>query len=263
MNLDLDLSIVFVTFNPSEKFFDRINSFLLKGYHIYIYSNGNEYEALKKFTNNNNFHIYSSNINRGIGYALNFLENIMIRDKIKNYLYLDQDTLVNIKILELALTKLHLISDNTQYISFTFKPQVSPIDEIIVPINSGTVFNLKKISDVGFHDKGIFMDGVDFAFSLRSRIKGYRQLAIDSKNTFDHVAGQDGTQFSFFGINHPLLKEYSKSRIINTISISFYLIFKSFLLRDLKFLFSMIKFINIYIIIQVYVKLRSFFKFIC
>tara|TARA_Y100001968_G_scaffold263348_1_gene251919 strand:- start:2223 stop:3041 length:819 start_codon:yes stop_codon:yes gene_type:complete len=258
MNLDLDLSIVFVTYNPRKKFFDRINAFLLRGYHVYIFSNGKEYEVLKQFINRKNFHLYSDNINRGIGYALNFLEKIMIKDNIKHYLYLDQDTLVNTKIFELALAKLDLIADNTKYISFTFRSQVNPIDKIIIPINSGTVFNLKKVRDVGFHDKRIFMDGVDFSFSFISRNKGYKQLAIDSKNNFDHVAEQDGSQYSFFGINHPLLKEYPNLRIKKTISISFNLIFKSFLLTDWEFLFSMIRFIIIYIIIQSYVKFISF-----
>ena len=258
--LDLDISLVFVTYNPGAKFFDRINQFLNKGSEIYVYSNGLEYDKLKKFIGRENFHLFSENINRGIGYALNFLEKIMIQENRKYYLYLDQDTLVTSKILELTSKRLNLISDNTRYISFTFKPQNKRIDEILIPINSGTVFNLKKVSDVGFHDSNIFMDGVDFSFSLKSRIKGYKQLSIDSIDTFDHVNEQDGKQYSFFGINHPLLKEYSNSRIINTVSISFYLIIKSFLNGDIKFMFSMIKFINIYILIQVYVKFLSLFN---
>ena len=100
------------------------------------------------------------------------------------------------------------------------------------------------------HSEKIFLDGVDFEFSLRARKNGFVLVKGKSFNSIDHNLNQDGDVTKIFGKSHVLFKIYPKSRFNNIINISFSLLIRSIVLFDILYSFELLKFLIFFISFQ-------------
>ena len=196
-------ALCFVTYYPDKDLFTRIKCALEEGYIIHIWDNTPSDE--KPFHNfkENNLFIYGNGINTGVGFALNKLHNHVHGDGFNLALYFDQDTLFSIDSLKWINKWLNyngMNIDETAVLNFKSNTPQNDIDKSKLEnayfvISSGSLFKLKNISTIGWHNPKLFIECVDYDLCARahflkfkvSQVSGCPELNHDKLQPFTYV----------------------------------------------------------------------------
>ena len=241
------LVIAYVLYNPPIELSNRIKMFLKRNIDVYVFENSKSNLNLI----DENLSILGNQTNQGLGKALKKIEK-KASDNLKEFIfYLDQDTYITSKIFKTLTFYQQYLTLDKKCISINLKDNYDFLfKKVPISINSASLFHLPKLKKIGLHSEKIFLDGLDFEFSLRARKNGFILMKGKSFNSIDHNIFQDGDGNKIFGKSHPLFKIYPKSRYNNIIKISFRLLLKSILLFDFFYAFELFKLILFFIIIQ-------------
>jgi rhamnosyltransferase len=79
-------------------------------------------------------------------------------------------------------------------------------------ISSGSLFNLKVLQQIGWHNEKYFVDCVDYELCLRARRCGFKIGLIRNTPDFDHVTEQPDRTLNLLG-KELLVRRYSATRI--------------------------------------------------
>ncbi len=243
------LVIAYVLYNPSIKILDRIEMFLKRNIEVYVFENSNS--KLNLF--DKNLSILGDQTNQGLGKALKQIEKKAIDNQKEFIFYLDQDTHISNNIFKiLTFYQQYLILDK-KCISINLKDNPKSIfKKVPITINSASLFHLPKLNKIGLHSEKIFLDGIDFEFSLRARKNGFILMKGKSFDSIDHNTNQDGGVTEILGRSHALFKKYPKSRYINIIYISMHLLLKSIFIFDVLYALEIFKFLLVFITTQIF-----------
>lgn len=152
--------------------------------------------------------ILGDNSNVGLGVAFYELEMYLAEIGEEYFIYFDQDTVTTEETWGfISRTYLDVFSrKNTGMIFYGW----NTVESSDLVVSSGCLFSMQIINKIGKHDKGYFVEGVDYEFCLRLKINGYviRNVFTES---IDHFALQDGTRLKIAGFNIPV-RVYGKSR---------------------------------------------------
>lgn len=251
------LAVGFILYFPSKNIEKKINLFLNKNIKVYVFENSKSILEI----NNQHLHLLGNNTNQGLGVALREIGERAFFDKKEFLLYFDQDTEISSSIIKILDFYIEYLKLDEKCISINIKENKELIfKEVPITINSGSLYHIPKLKKIGFHKKEIFVDGLDFEFSLRSRIHGFRLFKAYSFQTINHNVNQDGDGTKIFGKSHVLFKKYPNKRYINIIIISVKLFIKSLKNNDFAFALEIIKFLIIFINFQLIVSFIKFFK---
>lgn len=141
--------------------------------------------------------IMGSNINVGLGIPFYEVENFLNENSFKYYVYFDQDTIVKNHVW-LKIKNTYKRDFNEKNIGMLFYGHAKSNSPIVV--NSGSLFSIRVLNKIGFHDKRYFVEGVDYEFCLRLKNNGYVIKKI-YESGIDHYSLQDNEIVKIFSKN--------------------------------------------------------------
>lgn len=265
-DIERRISIGFVVYNPGKPFMDRINKLSEYGYSIYIFDNSPDNGIVKDLVNNRSeIHYYTCGKNFGLGVGLSTICAHAYDEDQCLLAYFDQDTVFSYDTLtdmKSFFVKNNSIinnysavvfnSVNTKYIADNnaFKCFI----DIDLARSSGSVFILKNLKTINWHNKDYFVDGVDYEFCLNSRRHGFKIGAYSCAKGFDHTSEQVDSEYCLFGRTY-LMRKYSRSRILDTMLSNFKIVIRSICYGEFAFGAKIFYLFIIYIVSQVYVRI--------
>jgi rhamnosyltransferase len=207
-----------VLYHPQDNLFVRIEKLISLRYRLYIFDNapfGNEHSFTARDDPNITYLTAGKNV--GIGYALSTLCATAYAHGYPQLLFLDQDTGISAQTLEFIETfPKSLPTDlQQQYAALVFNGQPATehaVQEVRLAISSGSLFNLKVLKQIGWHNEKYFVDCVDYELCLRARHCGFKIGLIRNTPDFDHITEQPDQTINLFG-KQLLVRRYSATRI--------------------------------------------------
>lgn len=255
----------FVLYNPTESLYDRIELLLNKGQIVWVYQNSQISEKVKKkIISSGLCRVYGDCSNDGLGVALAVLAEDALNSNYAYMINFDQDTLFTVDTIDSLNTDFLRSAFESDYatIQVADKELMSQINakehcgifEKYLTINSGSIFDLRKMSLIGFHDRSFFVDGVDYEYSFRCRSSGYRCGVIGSIPDIDHRSEQGNFAIKLFG-KTLILRNYPLERVKDYNRAMFRLLVKSFYKMDLVFALLFLKHLLVYNSLAIVAKL--------
>jgi rhamnosyltransferase len=152
--------------------------------------------------------VLGDNINVGLGQAFHELEQYLNSGGYKYFVYFDQDTAIN-QTAWLTILETYEITFKTKSIGLLFYGHNSnPHSKAVT--SSGSLFSLRILNEIGFHDNSYFVEGVDYEFCLRLSFYGYKIQNMKCLGV-DHQSLQDVFIIKLF-FKMFILRVYGKSR---------------------------------------------------
>lgn len=224
-SLSSTLSVGLVAYYPDDSFFSTIQIFINHGFRVSVYNNGITSEQKDRLYGlvlpDSGIKVLGVGSNDGLGKSISELSKYSLNEKDDYILILDQDTLITDEFLHTlnSLDVMSLFAHNystLQIISEMDKRYKNKVfvEEVVLNINSGSIFNLKLCSKINFHDESFFVEGVDYDFCIRSRNAGYKVGIIHGIKGLDHFSNQDGYVKKIFNKNFNV-RVYPKSRVLD------------------------------------------------
>ncbi|MEY4467807.1 MAG: rhamnosyltransferase [Pseudomonadota bacterium] len=164
--------------------------------------------------------IYSST-NLGIGAAVNLALDTLDDTKVDWVLTMDQDSIAAPNMVE------SMVQLASEFPKAVFTPLIVDIGhsdkyttpvEVDYAITSGNLIPLTAVRQINGLDPKLFIDGVDFDFSLRLRAEGYRIIRVPAANMMHTLgsANPEKQQKRFYTDHTPLRRYYmARNMILN------------------------------------------------
>ena len=219
------VSIGFITYNPPENFFVRLKLLVELGYSVYIFDNSPEVNATKLACGEHpDLRYITAGNNAGLAIGLAVISATCFYEENQYLLFFDQDTRFTDKTLNYVgdvvkqlpheLINLHVL------IGFNKKGKAictgSSLQTASLVISSGSLFILKNLKAIGWHNTKYFVDGVDYEICLRARARGFRVATCGNTPGFDHETEQPDEIVSMFGKDLHI-RRYPLARIIDAV----------------------------------------------
>lgn len=211
-----DILAIVVSYNGTYKISKTIEALLNKVGHIHIVDNYSNIESLKilnHYTNESKISIEFLEFNSGIGYALN---RGVLKARELGYswiLTMDQDSLVDDRMIDCFCEKINS-TDNvvclTPCMIVNGRSWRKTSGTVSYAITSGNLIKVAIFQDVGLYDEGLFIDCVDFDFSLRVRMAGFKIHQVPGSILKHELGDQDVglNKASRYYVSHPPLRRY-------------------------------------------------------
>jgi rhamnosyltransferase len=252
----------FVTYLPPDDFALRIALAIKMGFKIYIHDNSPETEWLRRHMGvADNVDYSTTGRNAGLGVGLSRVCARAYADNFEALLFFDQDTIFD-------ETTMNFIEEfyrdgrskyGNQYsvIGFSGGQAAAPeaaaqprVAEVSLVISSGSLFFLKNLQTLGWHNKSYFVDGVDYELCLRSRIHSMKIGSCVNTPGFDHISGQPDKITRIRGRSLQL-RRYSARRIADTTQAYARLVASSIRLGEFRFAATIVRAYVIYSLGQI------------
>ncbi len=220
----MKLAAVVVLYNPDDKIFENIKSYI--DYVDVVYAVDNSCVNHSEKLNNEKIVYLPNNKNLGIAYALNRGAKHAIDDGYDWLLTMDQDSsfsddgvekmkdfLVQCKQTEncqYPYEKIGLITPFHRMIT-NQDEKLEQIDSPAVVMTSGNIINLKAYSQIGGFKDWMFIDAVDFDYCLNLRDHGYdiwRLPQVELKHNLGDVVFKKFRGKTYCGSNHSPMRRY-------------------------------------------------------
>lgn len=259
------ISIGFVIYDANIDQLNRIHEASRSGFPVYVYDNSPEKiisQEFKKNKDNVNYLTCGKNVGLGLGMASVCAQAYY--DGHSALLFFDQDTIFKsdtlVFIEEFYINHLDL-SAKYSAIAFNAKKNRSLTDidsqhikNVLLVINSGSLFFLENLEKLNWHNEKYFVDCVDYEFCLNSKISGLKIGEFSFTPGFDHSSEQGDTRYQIFGQTYSM-RAYSLTRICDTCSASLKLMLKSIASGQIKFFLVIFRLLVIYIATQLFVRM--------
>lgn len=218
----MTFAVGFITYHPGKNFFDRLELFSKKNIPVYVFDNSPEEKTLARKLQEQVIRYHSLGKNVGLGAGLSELAKLAYKDGVEGLLFLDQDTVFNEKTLNYIENfyldkKEDLIEQRYVQVAYDArKSQYLGLQDAHVVINSGSLFLLPVLNQVGWHNKLFFVDGVDYELCLRANINNYKIGCVHNTPGFDHESEQPDVFIRVAG-KRIVLRRYPYWRILDSL----------------------------------------------
>lgn len=175
---------VVVSYNGRMKTLQTIEKLVEQVDHVHVVDNASGAESisiLEALICQPNISATWLTKNRGIGHALNLGVNVARQKGYRWLLTMDQDSTICPSAIEAFM---QVVSDSPSLAclaaNYTGDDFHSPGDshEVDYAITSGNLVRMDVFDRVGLYDEDLFIDGVDFDFSLRVRMAGFNIVMV-------------------------------------------------------------------------------------
>lgn len=253
------IALGFITYGPANNFLNRLKKVAEQNFNIYIFDNSPSNPELRtNCLDFKNINYLTAGKNLGLGFGLSIICAQAFYEENEALLFFDQDTVFNDETIEFIeayyIKNINLFKD---FSAVTFSAPKKSRDykekyfkKVQLTLNSGSLFILKNLEIIGWHNEKFFVDGVDYEFCLNSNIHGFSIGSYINTPGLDHMTEQEDKPYRLFGKTY-LWRAYPKFRLIDTIKSSFKLIYTALASRRHNFAKIFIKFLIVYIIIQI------------
>jgi hypothetical protein len=269
------VAVGMIIYNPSQSLLLRLQETLNAGYNIYIFDNSPENAIVRDFVKNATktspqISYLTCGKNAGLGFGLASVCAQAYYDSFSALLFFDQDTTFNSDTLRFICT---FYNENSglekAYSAIVFnsknagkpEPGGKAVKDVRLAINSGSLYFLKNLRKMNWHDINYFVDCVDYEFCLSSNNFGFRIGEYARTPGFDHNSEQGDQIYKFLGTEYSM-RAYSLSRIWDSISATLKLLVKSIATGNYVFFYEIGKATSKYLIVQAYVRIVSALKFL-
>jgi rhamnosyltransferase len=221
---------VIVSYNDGKSILENISTLMSQVDHILVFDNDSDDKTIKilEEIDSNKVEIIYFNGNKGIAAALNAGVKVALENNYDYILTMDQDSIANqdmVKYLEKCLTSDDLImvagpsfKNNNVQKDFAYKNSL---------ITSGNLVKAKVFIDICNYDEYMFIDSVDFDFSLKIINAGY-SLVQSNRAILNHKLGEK-IEYNLLGIKYTYTKHSSLRR---------YYMFRNHLILIKKYFFT-------------------------
>ncbi|MFZ2889148.1 glycosyltransferase [Sulfuricurvum sp.] len=163
-----------------------------------------------------------NNQNLGIATALNMGITYALKETYTYAFLIDQDSTIESKCVSFLIAALE--NDSSAFIAGAiYKDPDDPVylnipnvlQKSLTAITSGSLLRLSLTPAIGLHDEKLFIDYVDFEYSLRCNLLGYKVLRVPTAKMI-HKLG-NFQRINFFGFhsyitNHSPIRKYYRLR---------------------------------------------------
>ena len=223
----MKIPVGIVTYNPDSARFKSNFLSIINNTHvseiIIVDNNSSNIKEIEDITHSyNSVTIIRNTKNEGIAKALNQICKDAIEKGYEWVVTLDQDSIISDNLLKtysehtadkqngIVCCRIEEVHYGTMY-----KSRKTGEDYISQCITSGNMINLKAISEIGFFNEALFIDGVDFDICIRMTKQGYKILRVNEA-FISHEIGHS-RKVSFFGktamvLNHSETRLYYIAR---------------------------------------------------
>jgi len=205
-----------VLYNPSDNSINSLRKAINHGFHCVVYINTVDHQ-FKQELEKMDVVILGNNKNVGLGLAFYELEKFMLLKNFEYYIYFDQDTIVDDNAW-IAISSSYLTHFNNKNIGILHYSNAKILKPKLV-INSGSLFSINILKQIGFHDKTYFVECVDYEFCLRLKTNNLKILSIKCDG-IDHESMQDGFSRRILFVKVPLriyhndrMKDFNKAHL--------------------------------------------------
>ncbi len=241
---------VVVLYNPDESVILNIDSYIKDIELLYVFDNSEiKTELIVEIEKINKVKYFSVGKNMGIGYALNYVCEMAVKEGYDWLLTMDQDSYFEPNgVLKMIgefekkfgrdKEKIGIISPLIVYEGDKAENEVNEnFQKISIAINSGGILNLKAFLKAGKFREDYFLDRIDFEYSLRLRKQGYELLRYNGSRLHHKLGSLKVYNFLLFKIrvtnHHPTRHYYMTKNAINIIK-NYFKFFPSHCLYEIK-----------------------------
>lgn len=188
--------------------------------------------VLKQYEKSQQFIIVRNNENKGIAAALNQICKMALKFGSEWVLLLDQDSICSPNMINsyknymsdelVALLTPYIVDINKQTLDDYSKLNLSVTSRVDWAITSGSMIRSKIWKKIGGFYEELFIDVVDFDYSMRLKINGYKQIRVNSEYLLQEVGHAEPTWIMrphkdnagewsikrYYRTNHSLLRQY-------------------------------------------------------
>lgn len=235
------------------------------GFQVYVYDNSPNLEISNLYFSSikSNIIYLSSGKNIGLSKSINLICKEACKSNIEALLFFDQDTIFNQDTLYFIdnYFKNNKLTLSKGYSGVLFNGS-SPLDNLLhtteLIINSGFLFILTNFKKMGWLNNHLFVDGVDYYFSLLSLINDYKIGEIKNTPGYDHASEQGNYSYKILA-NIYLIRKYPIKRIFDVIRSNIFILIISLYYFEYKFFLKILKLLVIYLLMQLFVRTLGFF----
>lgn len=254
------VAIGFVIFNSERNLIDRLQVALDADFDIFIYDNSPKNGDVRFFCNDHDRISYSTGgVNMGLGLGIATVCSQAYYSNFDALVFFDQDSIFNIETLKVIINFYLLRTDlcsTHSAVVFNQNNINSEVNfkDVMLAINSGSLFYLHNLEKIGWHSSEYFVDCVDYEFCLRSSNSNLKIGEYSCTPGFDHTAEQADKIYKVFGKSYSM-RAYPFFRMSDTFKSSLKLILKSAISGNFKFSKKIFILLLIYIFTQIFVRI--------
>lgn len=261
-NVEKKMAIGFIVYQPESSFYRRLEKINGAKLTTFVYDNSPEMSKTKELISCLPYvHYFSSGKNVGLGLGLYEICRNASQKNFESLLFFDQDTKFNLETIsfieKIFITNKEDLEKNYSSLCFSGAQEVNQGNsstplylDVDLTINSGSLFFLKNLKRMGWHNPTYFVDGVDYEFCLRSHIAGFKIGKFFNTPYFDHETEQPDDVVTILG-KRILIRKYSTIRVKDGFRSYIRLIYSSVIRGQFKFTFLFFRSFLIYIFGQV------------
>jgi rhamnosyltransferase len=266
------LALGIVVYNPPVSLLARVELALSAGWELFIYDNSPLDGKTRDYcAEHTNAHYLTAGKNVGLGYAMSAVTAQAYYVGHAALLFFDQDTGFTLDTLAFV-TRFYEAnaSMSNAYSSVVFNAKDIEqgrnaveflIRDVLLSINSGSLYFLENVKRLNWFDESFFVDCVDYEFCLRSSNAQLKIAACTNAPGYDHVSEQADMSYFVFGRSRRLRK-YSRSRVTKTTSSMLRLCWRSFIAFNGRYLWCFVRSLAIYILWQLVVRILAIFTYL-
>jgi rhamnosyltransferase len=265
-----NISLGFVIYKAETTLVDRIKLASSTGFKCYIFDNSPADQTFNMIFNDSiNCKYITAGKNLGLGFGISSVCGQAYYEGSDALLFFDQDTVFNISTLNFIddfYREKKNLEDTYSSVVFNAKNINSnnvqdkfKLKDVLLTISSGSLFYLKRLRDINWHNQTYFVDCVDYEFCLNSNNHNLKVGECSNTPGFDHVSEQADSEYLIFGKKR-MMRKYNLSRVKGTTTASLRLFFTSIITLNPKFACAILRSLGIYLYFQFLVRILNFFK---
>ncbi len=183
-----EICAVIVTFNPEKVFLENVHSLRKQVGMVIVVDNGStKCEYLEAASREFCFDVLKLEGNHGIGYALNRGLQQCVEKGYPLMLTMDQDTVLGDNAVD---EMLQVLNDTAApSVGINWDGVIHKDKEVQYLITSGNLLQVDAAISIGGYDEKLFIDSVDFDFSLRLSERGGNMIKV-TKAKARHQLGE-------------------------------------------------------------------------
>lgn len=266
------IAIGVVAYRANISLMLRLQNATYAGFKVYLFDNSPEDSSVKDFCkkiDKDLIQYITCGKNLGLGYAISSVCSQAYYDSYPALIFFDQDTIFNLNTLEFIesfyiehisnINNYSAIVFNSKKITQEITKDEKQFTDILLAISSGSLFLLENLKKINWHNENYFVDCVDYEFCLRSNNNKLKIGEYSRTPGFDHESEQPDRIYKVFG-KERLLRQYSRSRVIDAVTASIKLFGDSIKTGNLIFAYAIFRSLIIYVSFQVLIRLIKILK---
>lgn len=258
MQMQRKIVVGFIVYNPGDGFLERLRKTVDEGFDIYVFDNSPWESNVRDFClARKEIKYLTLGKNVGLGLGMSSICAQAYYEGNSALIFFDQDTVYQPETLSF-IENYHVTHEalDATYSAVVFGASSSSMagdsdcfQDASVAINSGSLFFLKNLKSLGWHNETYFVDGVDYEFCLNSKKHGLKIGKFMCTPGFDHSIEQADKRYKIFQKTYSF-RAYPLFRVLDTLKSSCKLMLSALLSLEFRFAAMILKFLSAFMVFQ-------------